>query len=1424
MKKTLSMLLSVCMLLSCFTAVSADEAGTSEENPILISTAEDLTNFANTINSDSTGGAGKYWKLNSDIDLSSAGTWSNFIGKGDSQFKGSFDGNGHVIKNLSVWLYFQWKYNGLFGTVAGDGQIKNLGLENVTYFTQDYYSTCEMPNGALAGRIIDNASITNCYVRGAVGLDNNGKGGYFKNATGGIAGLVDGNGAKIENCYATGFNPTLSGLYKAGTTGGIAGKIENGAIKNCYSDEYFARRGSGTYTVENSYGILSGDDVVGTVVTRDELKGYASKLGSAFKSISTMNDGYPVLAWENANIGLEGSGTESDPYLISNEEDLKTLSELGSTEGMYFKLMADIDLGGKYITDDIIGKTADTAFKGVFDGNCHTVSNYNIEMRGGVSDGLFGYVAGSAVIKNLGVTDVYGVLKKQVSLSSFGALAGGIYDNATITGCFAKRVTYETQAGGAYFRNGGGLVGVAEGSATVDSCYAVNVTVTGDVNLDSGLVGGTWDPNVTIKNSYSDLTITCYRSTENYSKITNCYHVANAPWPWKLSGPSSSGEYYGYVGDQIDSAALRGKAEALGAAFKTNPFGYPLFTWETPEIPLDGDGTASSPYLVSDAADLETVSLIEDTDGLFFKLTDDIDLGGAAWYSKMIGSEANPFKGDFNGDGHVIKNYKITCRDEGNTYNFSGLFAWVGGNALIHDLGVEDITFSRGWWTFRNTAGGMIGKLIDNASVVGCSAKNVTFNRPDETNQNYDQGHYYASAGLIGEIDGAGCEVRRCYSLNIDNAYRENINPIRPDGTTPNSKACSMYNAGLVAIGTSFAEVEDCYSTQPMMQSKRGFPVNSCYQGYNHTNYYDAYPNWGAWQTEVNNLSFNWNSYLEPRSESGLDYPVLKREANDGQYKNLVPAGSMTLSDPKAVFGLEKAEKIAAADSGRRSAVLKIAADEPFKYSVNLEEGKYYRVTFKGYVPENAKANLTFALGGNDLTNVIKNAYLGGAWWDEKTAYVKASATGAAELTIGADKAFYIDDVEVFEVNEALEKSGIDFTLQLAYQKLDKLNSDLYVVNRVYDGVDIFYSSANGYLDGNGDRTDKIPTGLGTVSDTFTAKVLIGEGNSFEKSIDINILEKAPYEIVNVGLTDENGNTVYDIQKASKIASVKVNANAAGDAKLIAALYKDGVLANAELFDISENGESALNMSVSGGNKVKFFVMDMSGITPLAFAKESYDIPADKVTIHTIGDSLCATYTDNSGLIGWGQVAGDYFDSQKVVVDNTLARGGMTAEEFISKGRFDTLLSKLNKNDYVFIQLATNDCGYFSQKEFNELLSQLVLGAREKGAIPVFVTSPETKRAASDTSDGNGGYIVSSQLKGFPDVMREMAGQMDIPVIDVNNAFLALMREKGLSGINELGYYVSDNVHFTNAGANFIAKTVADGVKALQLPIADYVK
>ena len=75
--------------------------------------------------------------------------------------------------------------------------------------------------------------------------------------------------------------------------------------------------------------------------------------------------------------GIKGSGTLEDPYLINSAEDWKIMSIFQSGNvagasdinltGKYVKLTADISVG-----DYMLG--ADHPFRGIFDGNGHTVT------------------------------------------------------------------------------------------------------------------------------------------------------------------------------------------------------------------------------------------------------------------------------------------------------------------------------------------------------------------------------------------------------------------------------------------------------------------------------------------------------------------------------------------------------------------------------------------------------------------------------------------------------------------------------------------------------------------------------------------------------------------------------------------------------------------------------------------------------------------------------------------------------------------------------------------------------------------------------------------------------------------------------------------------------------------------------------------
>lgn len=170
---------------------------------IYISTPQQLDNIRNNL-------SGEY-ELTNDIDMSGFGNFTP-IGTSSSRFKGKFNGNGFVIKNLTV-NNGNNNYSGLFG-YCENATIQNLGLKNVNIKSTANYS------GGLIGYSV-NTTISNCYVDGYV------TGNY------GVGGLVGWfiNASKITNCYTMG---TFEGT---GRVGGLVGNISNNtpSINNAYS-------------------------------------------------------------------------------------------------------------------------------------------------------------------------------------------------------------------------------------------------------------------------------------------------------------------------------------------------------------------------------------------------------------------------------------------------------------------------------------------------------------------------------------------------------------------------------------------------------------------------------------------------------------------------------------------------------------------------------------------------------------------------------------------------------------------------------------------------------------------------------------------------------------------------------------------------------------------------------------------------------------------------------------------------------------------------------------------------------------------------------------------------------------------------------------------------------------------------------------
>lgn len=161
----------------------------TQESPFEISTAEQLYNFSEFVNSGNSL-KNKYVELTNDIDMSSI---KNFKPIGFEvnpfQFKGIFNGNGYAIKNLEIrrndYSLFDenyLKYNiALFGKLGG--KVENLIVEDSVF---DGYCTAVFARSS----VNDKQLIINCLSR------NNKITGYR------CGELIDDFAGKIESCIA----------------------------------------------------------------------------------------------------------------------------------------------------------------------------------------------------------------------------------------------------------------------------------------------------------------------------------------------------------------------------------------------------------------------------------------------------------------------------------------------------------------------------------------------------------------------------------------------------------------------------------------------------------------------------------------------------------------------------------------------------------------------------------------------------------------------------------------------------------------------------------------------------------------------------------------------------------------------------------------------------------------------------------------------------------------------------------------------------------------------------------------------------------------------------------------------------------------------------------------------------------------------
>jgi lysophospholipase L1-like esterase len=90
-------------------------------------------------------------------------------------------------------------------------------------------------------------------------------------------------------------------------------------------------------------------------------------------------------------------------------------------------------------------------------------------------------------------------------------------------------------------------------------------------------------------------------------------------------------------------------------------------------------------------------------------------------------------------------------------------------------------------------------------------------------------------------------------------------------------------------------------------------------------------------------------------------------------------------------------------------------------------------------------------------------------------------------------------------------------------------------------------------------------------------------------------------------------------------------------------------------------------------------------------AADAVEPAANVSRLYVIGDSTAASYgADRYPRLGWAQELQQYFDAEKVIVENK-ARSGRSAKSFFEEGAWAEMQAALTDRDYVVFQFGHND-------------------------------------------------------------------------------------------------------------------------------------
>ena len=206
--------------------------------------------------------------------------------------------------------------------------------------------------------------------------------------------------------------------------------------------------------------------------------------------------------------GFSGSGSESDPYIITTVEQLQEMQDEVSA---CYALGNDIDASDTQSWNSSAGfepvGSATDPFTGKFDGRMFTITGLYINRPTTDLVGLFGSITDGAVVQSVGLAEV-DITGRINSGPLVGASSG-----ATVCYCWSSG---NIRGSHNYQMRLGGLIGISSGSDSyVYECFSsVNVTATGGAHQIGGLAG---------YNGHGSI-------------MSDCYATGDVSGYWKVGG------------------------------------------------------------------------------------------------------------------------------------------------------------------------------------------------------------------------------------------------------------------------------------------------------------------------------------------------------------------------------------------------------------------------------------------------------------------------------------------------------------------------------------------------------------------------------------------------------------------------------------------------------------------------------------------------------------------------------------------------------------------------------------------------------------------------------------------------------------------------------------------------------------------------